>query len=196
MNDKNENQYQALCDAVEERVGMKMERSQDFDWLAEKILEQQHQMVSANTLKRLWGYFEHVHVETRKSVLDLLSQFLGYSNYVVFVQTIEMEAANKSSDEVNTNYLEVKKLPVGQQICVTWLPDRRIVMEHLGQGKCIIREVENSKLCLGDTFNCHLLIEGEPLFIGNLCREGEIPAVPVAYQAGKKGGIHFEVLID
>ena len=196
MNDKNENQYQALCDAVEERVGMKMERSQDFDWLAEKILEQQHQMVSANTLKRLWGYFEHVHVETRKSVLDLLSQFLGYSNYVVFVQTIEMEAANKSSDEVNTNYLEVKKLPVGQQICVTWLPDRRIVMEHLGQGKCIIREVENSKLCLGDTFNCHLLIEGEPLFIGNLCREGKTPTAPVAYQAGKQGGIHFEVLID
>jgi hypothetical protein len=196
MNGKNENQYQAICDAVEKHVGMKMVRSQDFDWLAEKILEQQHQMVSANTLKRLWGYFDHVRVETRKSVLDLLAQYLGYSNYVVFVQTLEMVAANKSSDEVNTNHLEVKKLPVGQRICVTWLPDRRVVMEHLGQGRCIIREVENSKLCVGDTFNCHLLIDGEPLFLGSLSRVGKSPSESVAYQAGKQGGIHFEVLID
>ena len=195
MNDKNENQYQALCDAVEKHVGMKMVRSQDFDWLAEKILEQQHQMVSANTLKRLWGYFDHVRVETRKSVLDLLAQYLGYSNYMVFVQTLEMAAANKSSNEVNTNHLEVKKLPVGQQVCVTWLPDRRLVMEHLGQGRCVIREVENSKLCVGDTFNCQLLIEGEPLFLGSLCRVGESFSDSVAYQAGKQGGIHFEVLI-
>jgi hypothetical protein len=193
MNDKKDNQYRELIDAVEQRAGMEMHKSQDFDWLAARIETQTHQVVSANTLKRLWGYFENVHVNTRTSVLDLLSQYLGYKSYTMFIQSRQAEKANKSSDSVKTRHLETKDLETGFKLLITWHPDRKMMAEHLGNGHFIIREIENSKLCVGDTFDCHLVIEGEPLFLGNLSHEG-MP--PLAYQAGKMGGIHFEILVD
>ncbi len=191
--EKKQSQFQALIDAVEQRAGKQMRQSQDFDWLSEEILNQEHQMVSANTLKRLWGYFEHVTVTTRKSVLDLLAHYLGYSSYSAFMQTRELEKNGKTSNPVKTRHLEPKKLGKGQMVSITCHPDRRMLVEHRGDGRFIIKEVENSKLSVGDTFDCHLMIEGETLYLGNLSHEG---APPVAYQAGKMGGIHFEVIAD
>jgi len=188
-----QNKFKALIDAVEQRAGMQMRQSQDFDWLSKEIFRQEHQLVSVNTLKRLWGYFEHVTVTTRKSVLDLLAHYLGYSSYNAFVQTQNQEQTGKASNAVMTRHLEPKKLAEGQMVSITWLPDRRMLAEHMGAGRFIIREIENSKLSVGDTFDCHLMIEGETLYLGNLSHEG---APPVAYQAGKMGGIHFEVILD
>ena len=193
MNKNNDYLHKALCEAVEQRAGMKMCLSADFDWLAAQIQEHVHQMVSANTLKRLWGYYENVHITTSKSVLNLLAQYLGYRDYAVFVQATQIENINKVSGNVRTRHLETKKLDIGTMLSITWNPDRRLIVEHLGKGRFIVREVENSKLSVGDTFECHLLIEGETLFLGNLSHEG---APPLAYQAGRQGGIHFNVLMD
>lgn len=41
----------------------------------------------------------------------------------------------------------------------------------------------------GDTFECSLIVEGEPLYLDNL-REGNHP--PIADICGKKSGINFE----
>lgn len=192
MDAKRENQHKALCEAIEKRAGMKMKTSTDFDWLSKQIMDTVHQMVSANTLKRLWGYYEHVHVKTRKNVLDMLSQYLGYSSYSVFMMNINAKEGKSISDFVNTRHLETKRLNTGALISVNWQPDRTMTIEHLGDGRFIIREVENSKLCVGDTFECYLMIEGEPLFLSNLVHLGNSP---MAYQAGKIGGIHFEILM-
>ncbi len=191
--ERKQSQFNTLIDAVEQRAGKQMQVSTDFDWLSQEIQKQEHQLVSANTLKRLWGYFEHVTVTTRKSVLDLLAHYLGYSSYAVFQQAHEQDKSGKGSNSVKTRHLESRKLTTGQMVCVTWHPDRRMLVEHLGDGRFIIKEVENSKLSVGDTFDCHLMIEGETLYLGNLSHEG---APPVAYQAGKMGGIHFEVILD
>ena len=43
---------------------------------------------------------------------------------------------------------------------------------------------------MGDTFNCELFIEGEPLYLSQLIHEGQQPMV---YVVGKKDGIRFEV---
>ncbi len=193
MDEKKENQYKALCEAVERRAGRSLKESQDFDWLAGQIMDTVHQMVSANTLKRLWGYYENVHVVTRKSVLDMLAQYVGYRNYAVFLMSANSKDGSNISDFVKTHHLDTRKLGEGFMVCITWNPDRRVMVEHLGGGHFVVRDVENSKLSVGDTFDCHLMIEGETLFLSNVVHNGN---PPMAYQAGKQGGIHFEVVID
>lgn len=75
----------ALCQALEEKMGKRMHTSRDFEALATSIFEQTHQLISASTLKRLWGYLDEG-VTPRRSTLDLLSQFLGYAEWDAFCE--------------------------------------------------------------------------------------------------------------
>ena len=52
----------------------------DFDDLAERIFRRRGVVISAMTLKRLWGYLDYPHTP-RRSTLDILAQFIGYDNY-------------------------------------------------------------------------------------------------------------------
>ena len=80
--------FSALCQALEEKMGKRMHTSRDFEALATSIFEQTHQLISASTLKRLWGYLDEG-VTPRRTTLDLLSQFLGYAEWDDFCQQQE-----------------------------------------------------------------------------------------------------------
>ena len=89
-------------------------------------------------------------------------------------------------------------LAVGDRLLLTWHPDRRCVIEHQGSGQFRVAEAENTKLAVGDTFECALMMEGEPLYVGNLTHllaDGSTMG-PVSYLAGKQGGVTFEVEED
>ena len=43
---------------------------------------------------------------------------------------------------------------------------------------------------MGDTFECSVIIEGEPLYLNNLIHKGKNNSL---YVIGKVSGIHFEV---
>lgn len=59
-----------------------------------------------------------------------------------------------------------------------------------GPKKEVAGEAGNQqRLREGDTFECSLIIEGEPLYLDNL-KQGELPAI--AYVCGKKTGVFFE----
>lgn len=81
MEDKNA--LQLLCEAVESKVGRKIQTPKDFEFLAERIFEQLHERISASTLKRIWGYVPQTTIP-RTSTLDLLSQFVGNSDWQDF----------------------------------------------------------------------------------------------------------------
>lgn len=70
---------------IEAVVGRKMRTPKDFDFLSETVFGKMHQTISATTLKRLWGYFKE-NVTPRRSSLDLLAQFLDYSDWNDFCQ--------------------------------------------------------------------------------------------------------------
>ena len=74
----------------------------------------------------------------------------------------------------------------GQRLVITWRPDRRIVVKHLGGSRFEIVEAENTKLCVGDTFRCHLMIQHEPLFLDDVVHLGR-PAM--VYVAGQRDGV-------
>ena len=78
----------------------------------------------------------------------------------------------------------------GQRLIITWRPDRRIVVRHRDNGHFEILEAENTKLRVGDTFRCHLMIQHEPLYLDDVVHLGQ---PTMAYVAGQKDGVMVEV---
>ena len=181
-------EHRKLCSAVEHKAGKVMLTPLDFEWLEEKIGSKTKEQVSASTLMRVWGYRKGV--STRQSTLDILARYLGYADYVTFCQWAPQNDEEPHSDEVISRHLRSSDLKVGQQVELTWHPDRRCVVKLQKGKKFIVVEAEQTKLSVGDTFEFDIFIEGEPLYLSQLVHEGRPPMV---YVAGKKSGIHFEV---
>lgn len=182
--------FRALCEAVEQKCGKRMLTASDFEWLVEKIEAKVKECISASTLMRIWGYRQGV--STRQTSVDVLARFLGYADYVTFCQWApEKDNADEpQSDEVIAYHLYTADLTAGQQIEVSWYPDRRCVIMLRPDGLYEVMEAENTKLSVGDTFLCQIFIEGEPLYLSQLIHEGRPPMV---YVAGKKDGVRFNL---
>lgn len=176
-----------ICLAVERTVGKAMMTPRDFDQLAEAVYEKIHEQLSPSTLKRLWGYLD-TQIEPRLFTLNVLSHFVGYDSYEAFCQ----RNGEAESNLVASRRLSVETLRRGQQVRLTWPPDRVCVIEHLGDGRFTVVEAANTKLSVGDTFECHLFIEREPLYVDNLVHLGG--GVPMAYVAGRDNGVMFETV--
>ena len=179
---------------VEQKMGLEMQTAPDFVWLSNHIWETVHQKISVNTLKRLWGYLpDEQQVRPMRHTLDVLARFVGYKDLAT--QQSAVNARDKDSnpsDPVRTVHLETKLYGKGLKVELTWKPDRRVLIEKIDDKGVTFRilESEKSKLSVGDTFDCPLIIENEPLYLSNLVHRG---ASPISYIAGRLGGIHFQV---
>ena len=181
-------EHQKLLEAIEKEVGKKLLTPKDFEWLSEKVEARTKEHLSESTLMRLWGY--RPSVGARQTTLDILSRYLGYADYVIFCQWC-VDNKEQQSDEVVGRHLYTEELTVGTRLVLTWYPDRRCVVQLLGDGVFTIVEAVNTKLSAGDTFRCDLFIEGEPLYMSQLVHEGRPPMV---YVIGKVNGIRFDYL--
>lgn len=177
-----------LTKEIEKATGRQMKTPRDFDWLSERIFERTHERLSPTTLKRVFGYLGE-EVSPRSYTLDVMARFLGYKDYAAFNHN--GGDSETQSNIVISERLTPDDLDAGQTLRLTWLPDRLCVIRHLRGGRFEVTQAENTKLCVGDTFTCHLFIQHEPLFIDNLIHCG---GKPTAYVAGKRDGIVYEVL--
>lgn len=171
-----------LKQLIEENVKRKIKTSADFDFLSGAIWDRTHEIVSASTLKRIWGYVDGP-ISARQSTLDILSQFLGFKNLDGFLEHIKQESG---SDHVTNQHLKTEDLEIGDHVYVSWKPNRRCTFRYLGDFHFIVEQAENSKLKVGNTFNCGLFILGEPLYLNNLIQDDN---PPVAFVVGNKGGL-------
>ena len=188
-----------LCAAIEEKTCRKMDSNQDFEWLANDVEDKVHTAIGVNTLKRMWGYYIDQTTTPRKGTLDVLAKYLGYENFDVFALSINPEFKSGQSHFVFANKIDVNNLQIQDVLIrLSWLPDRFMSIRHQGKCKFVIEEVENSKLSVGDTFECQLIIAGEPLYLGNLIHHNSDGTItgPVSYVAGKNGGVRFELEED
>ena len=176
--------YTHLRKAVEETVGREMKSPNDFHCLKEKMQKQLGQKLSLATLERFWGYAKTSYNPSRWT-LDILSVYAGYKSFENFCGNEEREV---QSAFLEREQLSADTIPAGARLRLTWNPERKCVIEHLGNGNFRIIEASGTKLTAGDTFTCHVLIQGEPLYISDL-RHKDMP--PVSYVAGKKSGVKF-----
>ena len=174
---------------VERTMGHQLSVSRDFEELSHLLLSRTRERLSPTTLKRFWGYLSNEKVDTRPHTLDVLARFVGYKDYADFCSYAD------SSDEVQSGIrteerVSTEGMRLGQRLIITWRPDRRIVIRHLGGSRFEIMEAQNTKLCVGDTFRCHLMIQHEPLYLDELVHQG-LPET--AYVAGQRDGVVISV---
>lgn len=173
---------------TEQTFGQPLNTPKDFTLLAEKIFERIHVQISTTTLKRLWGYLNEP-VTPRPSTLNFLAQYLGYSNLASFCESMKCPL-DPQSHLLISRMLSAEQIPLRGHVLLTWAPERVCEIVHEGEGHFTVVRSEKTKLQSGDTFDCQIFIEKEPLYLYNLMHEGQ--SVP-AYVAGKKDGIHFEL---
>lgn len=180
-----------ICTEIEEALHRSMRSRGDFEYLRERIYARTHQLVSSTTLMRLWGYLEEG-VTPRESTLSIMSQFIGYRDWQEFKRNAMLPKGLESSPVLSRRLSTANELTAGDRLRLTWQPDRVCDVEYLGDLSFKVTASENTRLREGDTFQCGLIIEGEPLFLDNLRQNG---APPIAYVCGKKTGVMFEYLI-
>lgn len=187
---ENEQLIQQLKDSIEQMTNRKMYTPKDFDFLSEEVFSRLNIMVSATTLKRLWGYLNEGSVP-RKSTLSILAQFAGYRDWDTFTEAAVRGDAVSQSHLILSRRLSSFSLTKGDVVQLNWLPDR--ICKVVYQGDCMYEVIDSqhAKLQAGDTFHCSIFIEREPLYIDNLTHGSY---QHIAYVAGKKDGIHFELM--
>lgn len=174
---------------VERTAGYPLRTAGDFEQLSQLLLSHVHESLSPTTLKRFWGYLRNEKVQIRSHTLDVLSRFVGYRNYVDFCAQAE-RLDQVQSGIISSNRITSEDLRRCQKLIITWRPDRRILVKHNGGGLFQILEAQNTKLCVGDTFRCHLMIQHEPLYMDQVVHQG-MPAM--TYVAGQKDGVTVEI---
>lgn len=169
---------------VEERVLYVPQTPADFERLGRMIWDDVHLQISTTTLKRLWGYVKGGET-VRLATLDVLSAFLGFPSWNHF-------QAHYTLTDVSGEWPEgaviTRSLPIGAKVEVRWLPNRRCIFRHLGDGLFRVQESEHSKLVVDDVFHCDSFIPKHPLYLDELTRGNKELG---HYIAGKKGGITF-----
>ncbi len=184
--------YDQLRLEIETALKRKINTPKDFEFLRERIYARLHILVSRTTLMRIWGYVDE-DVEPRKGTLDILAQFLGYQDWDGYCQNALLPKEQQSSPVLSRRLSVAKTLVRGERLRLTWQPDRLCEIEYLGELQFRVVSSENTRLKTGDTFECSLIIEGEPLYLDNL-RQGQQQSI--AYVCGKKSGVLFEYVIQ
>ncbi len=180
---------QRLQQEIETALNRKMQTPKDFDYLRDCIYSRLHILISSTTLKRVWGYLND-QTGVRPSTLTTLAQFIGYKDWEDFKQRVD-QPKEPQSTPIMSRRLSVSSLHLNDKLRLTWQPDRVCVIEYMGELNFKVVESENTRLKEGDTFQFSSIIEGEPLYIDNLCQNGH---EPIAYVCGMQSGVLFEII--
>lgn len=180
---------QRLKKEIEAALGQEIRTPKDFEYLRECIYSRLQVLISRTTLMRIWGYVDEK-VVTRESTLGILAQFLGYRNWEEYQQNGSSSEEEGSSPVLSRRLNVANDLALGDCLRLTWQPGRVCDIKYLGEQRFVVTASEKTRLKKGDTFECSLIVEGEPLYLDNL-RQGNHP--PIAYICGKKSGINFEI---
>lgn len=185
------NEINILKINIEQRFGKKIAVSSDFYNLAYEVEKQTKKRISEATLKRLWEYVNDAHTP-RSYTLDTLCEYCGFLNFEAFL--IHLNQNDQTSGLLSDLYIKANSLAVNQRIAAYWLPDRKCVFAHMGNGAFVIESCENSKLKPGMTFRTDIFVLHHPLYMHDLADNHEYYG---AYEAGRlKGLSHLEILTE
>ena len=82
-------------------------------------------------------------------------------------------------------------MEIGQQVAISYPPNRKLTIENLGDNHFRVTDSENSKLLKGDLLTLTHIVRNYPLLVAEVIRNGENLG---AFTAGKAQGIDFELL--
>lgn len=174
-----------LLAEVEKRYGRRLSTSADFEALSVVVEHESGELLSASTLKRLWGYVT-LKPTPRISTLNVLSRYVGKRDFSAFKQSI------LNDKQFTSHFFSVKKvcssdLKKSAKVLIGWAPNRLVTLRYDGDGNYTVIKSENSKLLEGDKFQAESFMIGYPLYIPRLLRNGEYT---LSYIAGTPDGLN------
>lgn len=161
---KSSKEIELLKSEIEKKANIKVRTPSDFYYLTGLISGATNDMLSATTLKRLWGYIEGGKT-VRNSTLNILAKFLGYDNLVDF-----LNSNNRPKQEL----VRTCDLKGDERLELSWRPCKRIVIKYRNC-KFVVEEQENTIFHIGDEFSCPLFVLHEPMFIEKFTHNKEEP---------------------
>lgn len=192
--DKSKKAIASIVKAIEEAVGFKVETPKTFELLRQIIFQRTGEYISATTLKRIWGYLDEP-LQTRHTTLSILARTIGYKEWDDFLHNRESglpERKIPSTPSFGRSINVTADLQDGDRIKLYWNPGRECLIRYIGNMQFVVEESKKTRLKPGDTFFCHLIIAGHPLYLSNLVQG---VSEPVAYVCGRiHGGIQYEIL--
>ena len=174
---------------LREKSGSRLTTAADIERLAHDIESVTHEHMGVNTLKRLLGYIADER-EPRSTTLDVIARYLGFDTWKLLQ---EVEGRSNSAWGVVDNELDIASMPIGQLVTVTYRPDRRLLMRREHDGCMQVLESLNSKLRVGDIAKISTIIEGYPLIVERVIRNGEDLG---KFIAGQLQGVKFELTLQ
>jgi len=168
---------------IETRFKAKIKYSQQCEALAMDIEESTGKPLSTTTLKRMLG-FVNGSVQPRLSSLDILAEYLGYPNYQLLTKDFDKDSEISEFKWVNT--IESADLQIGEQLQITYDPNRMLILSYLGDNQYLVNESHGSKLIKGDKLRILAFYLGFELIVTNVERAGKSLGI---YRMAKQNGI-------
>ena len=175
-----------VIELLRERSGCPLRVSADCEQLALDIASATNEHIGVNTLKRLLGFIADER-SPRTSTLDVIARYLGYEHWDA-LRIYDEQTENSAFDD-RDEYLTCFFKP-GQMVYVSYLPNRTVEMEYLGNSRFRVLSRENSKLMVGDELTVTHLVRNYPLMATDVIRNGTNLG---SFTAGKAQGIDFEL---
>lgn len=124
----------------------------------------------------------------RRSTLDIIARYLDFKDW----DTLILENSNNfsSSFEDDRDEYLAYYMRLGQEIVITYPPNRELLLEYLGDNQFRVIMSKNSKLLRGDLLIFTQIIRHYPLLISQVIRDGQNLG---SYTAGKMQGIDFKL---
>ena len=155
---------------IKEKAGISMNKSADFDILAQSIKDKTNENLGVNTLKRLFGY-KTEKVVPRLSTMDIIAQYLDCSDFESLIKELGEDADISIFTPVDC--IEVLDLGKGTQVRIAYDPNRVFFLTYLGDFKFIVNEVEGSRNILkGDVLTITQLAVGHRFLVAHVERDG------------------------
>ena len=178
-------QLRHLLDMVAKKYGRPVATSTDFEILSIDIERETGEHLSASTLKRMWGYVS-LHPVPRVATLNVLSRYLGFNSFQDFCKSLASDE-DETSVFFGATCISARDLNEGDTIRLGWAPDRLVELRYLGRFEFVVVEAVNTKLKKGDRFEQSDIIQGYPLYISRILRDGKYTR---PYMAAVKEGLN------
>ena len=158
-----------IIQLLKEKSGNELRIPSDCEYLSLDIESKTGIRIGATTLKRLLGFAQDERVP-HAGTLDAIARYLGFAHWEELSQ---IEDKGNSDFDAPEEEIRSADLQLGANIEMTYLPDRKVRMQYLGNQRYRIVESENSKLLVGDEVEVQNFVLHHPLLVLNVWRDGE-----------------------
>ena len=171
-----------IVQLLKRKSGNELRQPSDCEILSLDIEGKTGVRIGATTLKRLLGFAQDERTP-HTSTLDALARYLGYAHWD---ELSKVEDNGNSDFDAPEDELRSADLKLGDHVEITYLPDRRLVLQYLGNYRYRVSDGENSKLQKDDEVEILHFVLHHPLLVVNVWRSGECLG---QFTAGRVSGL-------